>query len=64
MDTTMRPITAIYPRTYSTSQHMVLYTPYDSVPQAIDKLRRDLTVWVRPEDVEKVLEGVKEVKTP
>lgn len=51
MDTTLKPITAIYPRTLNTSQHMVLHTPYDTVPQAIDKLRRDLTVWVKPEDV-------------
>ena len=58
MDTTLKPITAIYPRTLNTSRHMVLYTPYDTVQVAVDKLRRDLTVWVKPEDVQAVLEGV------
>ena len=62
MDTKLKPITAIYPRTLNTSRHMVLYTPYDTVPQAVDKLRRDLTVWVKPEDVQAVLEGVRAEK--
>ena len=54
----MKPITAIYPRTLNTSQHMVLHTSYDPVQVAIDKLKRDYTVWVRPEDVQAVLEGL------
>ena len=58
MDTKMKPITAIYPRTLNTSQHMVLHTPYDPIQVAIDKLKRDYTVWVRPEDVQAVLEGL------
>ena len=58
MDTTLKPITAIYPRTLNTSCRMVLYTPYDTVPQAVDKLRRDYTVWVKPEDVQAALEGL------
>ena len=58
MDTKMKPITAIYPRTLNTSQHMVLHTSYDPVKVAIDKLKRDYTVWVRPEDVQAVLEGL------
>ena len=58
MDTKMKPIVKIFPRTLATSHHSVLYTPYDTVPQAVDKLRRDLTVWVKPEDVQAVLEGL------
>ena len=58
MDTKLKPITAIFPRTLLTSQHSVLHTPYDTIAQAVDKLRRDQRAWVRPEDVDAVIEGV------
>lgn len=58
MDLKLKPITAIYPRTFNTSQHMVLYTPFDEIPVAVEKLKRDHRAWVRPEEVDKVLEQV------
>ena len=59
MDTKLKPITAIFPRSLLTSQHQVLYTPYDTIPQAVEKLKRDQRAWVRPEDAETVIDQVR-----
>lgn len=58
MDLSLRNIAAIYPRPLRVEYYSVMATKPDSVPQAIDKLRRDLTVWVKPDDVQAVLEAV------
>ena len=59
IDTDLKPITAIYPRTLATSQHRVLMPQYDGIDAAVDKLRRDLRAWVRPGDEAVVLEALK-----
>ncbi len=36
----------------------ILYTNYDTVDTAIEKIRNDRMAWVRPEDVEAVKAGL------
>lgn len=58
IDTDLKPITAIYPRTLATSQHRVIEPQYDGIETAVDKLRRDLRAWVKPGEVDQVLQRV------
>ena len=58
MDLSLRDIAAIYPRPLRVEYYKVMATKPDAVSVAIDKLRHDVAAWVKPEDVQAVLEGV------
>ena len=59
MDLSLRDIAAIYPRPLRVEYYKVMATKPDAVSVAIDKLKRDVAAWVKPEDVDQVLEGLK-----
>lgn len=63
MNTELKPIAVIYPRTFAVEFHRVLYTPFDEVSLAVEKLQRDHRTWVRPEEVDRVLSLVNPQKT-
>jgi len=49
----------VRPRPLRVEYYQVMATQPDAVPVAIEKVKKDKTAWVRPEDAETVLEALK-----
>ena len=59
IDTTLHAIAAVRPRPLRVEYYQVMATQPDAVPVAIEKVKQDRTAWVKPDDVESVLEALK-----